>query len=92
MQVSMRVSEERGSFIGEEVGYCVRFDDCFNPETTRIKVNITQFGNNNNYKNYGEGIIQSVLLKGNFKNYATDSTLIYASSLIIIIIIIFLLP
>ena len=36
----MRVAEERGSFIGQEVGYCVRFDNCFDPKTTRVKVKI----------------------------------------------------
>lgn len=34
----MRVAEERGSFIGEEVGYSVRFDNCFDHKATRIKV------------------------------------------------------
>ena len=36
----MRVAEERGSFIGQEVGYCVRFDNCFDPKATSIKVSI----------------------------------------------------
>lgn len=35
--VATRVAEERGSFIGEEVGYSIRFDDCCNPQTTRVK-------------------------------------------------------
>lgn len=35
--VASRVAEERGSFIGEEVGYTIRFDDCCNPEITRTK-------------------------------------------------------
>lgn len=35
--LATRVAEERGSFVGEEVGYSIRFDDCCNPETTRVK-------------------------------------------------------
>lgn len=35
--VATRVAEERGSFVGEEVGYSIRFDDCCNPERTRMK-------------------------------------------------------
>ncbi|XP_068707056.1 probable ATP-dependent RNA helicase DHX35 [Montipora foliosa] len=35
--VATRVAEERGAFVGDEVGYCIRFDDCYNPETTRVK-------------------------------------------------------
>ncbi|XP_031562645.1 probable ATP-dependent RNA helicase DHX35 isoform X2 [Actinia tenebrosa] len=35
--VAMRVAEERSSFIGQEVGYCVRFDNCYDPHTTMIK-------------------------------------------------------
>ena len=34
--VAQRVSQERGTSIGEEVGYTVRFDDCSGPRT-RIK-------------------------------------------------------
>ena len=37
VSVAMRVAEERGSFIGEEIGYSIRFDDCCNPESTRVK-------------------------------------------------------
>eukprot|EP00731_Ephydatia_muelleri_P027081 Em0018g1181a len=35
--VASRVADERGTPLGQEVGYCIRFDDCFNPEATRIK-------------------------------------------------------
>lgn len=35
--VATRVAEERGSFVGGEVGYCIRFDDCCDPEATRVK-------------------------------------------------------
>ena len=35
--LATRVAEERGSFVGEEVGYSIRFDDCCNPENTRVK-------------------------------------------------------
>ncbi|XP_061064063.1 probable ATP-dependent RNA helicase DHX35 isoform X2 [Eubalaena glacialis] len=35
--VAGRVAEERGAVLGHEVGYCIRFDDCTNPLTTRIK-------------------------------------------------------
>ena len=35
--VAARVAEERGSFIGEEVGYSIRFDDCCDVRNTRIK-------------------------------------------------------
>ena len=31
--VAKRVAEERGAVLGEEVGYCVRFDDCTSPNT-----------------------------------------------------------
>ena len=31
--VAKRVSEERGSVLGEEVGYSVRFDDCTSSAT-----------------------------------------------------------
>ncbi|XP_006816912.1 putative ATP-dependent RNA helicase DHX35 [Saccoglossus kowalevskii] len=35
--VANRVAEERGSIIGNEVGYNIRFDDCTDATTTRIK-------------------------------------------------------
>ncbi|XP_048578247.1 probable ATP-dependent RNA helicase DHX35 isoform X2 [Nematostella vectensis] len=36
-QVAIRVAEERDTFAGQEVGYCVRFNDCFDPKLTSIK-------------------------------------------------------
>lgn len=38
VQVAARVAEERGAFLGHEVGYTIRFDDCSDPQATRIKV------------------------------------------------------
>ena len=35
-----RVAEEMGTFVGQDVGYSIRFDDCTDPSRTRIKVNI----------------------------------------------------
>ncbi|XP_046842076.1 probable ATP-dependent RNA helicase DHX35 isoform X1 [Xenia sp. Carnegie-2017] len=35
--VAMRVAEERGTMIGQEVGYHIRFDDCTDPQKTAIK-------------------------------------------------------
>uniref|UniRef100_S4RH71 RNA helicase n=1 Tax=Petromyzon marinus TaxID=7757 RepID=S4RH71_PETMA len=35
--VAARVAEERGALLGHEVGYCIRFDDCSDPQATRIK-------------------------------------------------------
>ncbi|KAF4077859.1 hypothetical protein AMELA_G00192850 [Ameiurus melas] len=35
--VATRVAEERGAFLGHEVGYTIRFDDCSDPQATRIK-------------------------------------------------------
>jgi ATP-dependent RNA helicase DDX35 len=34
----MRVAEEKGTLIGQEVGYRIRFDDCTDPQKTVIKV------------------------------------------------------
>lgn len=34
----MRVAEEKGTLIGHEVGYRIRFDDCTDPQKTAIKV------------------------------------------------------
>jgi hypothetical protein len=32
------VAEERGVILGDEVGYAIRFDDCWDEQTTKIKV------------------------------------------------------
>uniref|UniRef100_A0A8C3SIU4 Probable ATP-dependent RNA helicase DHX35 n=1 Tax=Chelydra serpentina TaxID=8475 RepID=A0A8C3SIU4_CHESE len=37
VSVAGRVAEERGAVLGHEVGYCIRFDDCTDPQATRIK-------------------------------------------------------
>ena len=36
MSVAQRVAAEMGAKLGEQVGYCVRFDDCSGP-STRIR-------------------------------------------------------
>ena len=38
--MATRVAEERGAILGDEVGYLIRFDDCFHPDATRIKVRL----------------------------------------------------
>lgn len=40
IQVAMRVAEEKGCLIGQEVGYRIRFDDCTDAQKTAIKVRI----------------------------------------------------
>ncbi len=35
--VAQRVAEERGTIIGHEVGYSIRFEDCTDPDATKIK-------------------------------------------------------
>jgi len=40
-QVASRIAEERGGLLGHEVGYLIRFDDCTDPSSTRIKVAVT---------------------------------------------------
>ncbi len=35
--VASRVADERGAVLGDEVGYAIRFDDCTNPKTTKLK-------------------------------------------------------
>ncbi|XP_064420527.1 probable ATP-dependent RNA helicase DHX35 [Latimeria chalumnae] len=37
VSVAGRVAEERGAVLGHEVGYSIRFDDCSDPQATRIK-------------------------------------------------------
>ncbi|XP_048406335.1 probable ATP-dependent RNA helicase DHX35 [Stegostoma tigrinum] len=37
VSVAGRVAEERGALLGHEVGYSIRFDDCTDYHTTRIK-------------------------------------------------------
>ncbi|XP_039179611.1 probable ATP-dependent RNA helicase DHX35 isoform X3 [Crotalus tigris] len=37
ISIAERVAEERGALLGHEVGYCIRFDDCTDPQATRIK-------------------------------------------------------
>ena len=37
MSVAARVAEERGCQVGEEVGYCIQFDDRTDPVSTRVK-------------------------------------------------------
>ncbi|XP_049267062.1 probable ATP-dependent RNA helicase DHX35 isoform X3 [Rhipicephalus sanguineus] len=36
--LARRVAEEKGCLVGQEVGYCVRFDECFDREGTKIKL------------------------------------------------------
>ena len=35
--VASRVAEERGALLGDEVGYAIRFDQCCNDDSTKIK-------------------------------------------------------
>lgn len=37
-QVASRVAEERGSILGAEVGYTIRFEDCSEEKITKVKV------------------------------------------------------
>jgi ATP-dependent RNA helicase DHX8/PRP22 len=37
IQMATRVSYERSAKLGKEVGYSIRFDDCSDPDITRIK-------------------------------------------------------
>ncbi|PIK33264.1 putative ATP-dependent RNA helicase DHX35 [Apostichopus japonicus] len=36
--VAQRIAEERGSILGQEIGYAIRFENFTNAESTRIKV------------------------------------------------------
>lgn len=38
--LATRVAEEKGCLLGDVVGYSIRFDDCTDPETTKIKVSV----------------------------------------------------
>lgn len=40
VSLASRVAEEKGSLLGDIVGFSIRFDDCTDKETTRIKVRI----------------------------------------------------
>jgi len=37
--LAQRVAEEKGCILGGLVGYSIRFDDCYDQNYTRIKVN-----------------------------------------------------
>lgn len=37
VSLATRVAEERGTLLGDEIGYHVRFDDCTDPKTTAVK-------------------------------------------------------
>lgn len=39
-QVAMRVADEKGCLIGQDVGYAVRFDNCCDSQRTKIKVEL----------------------------------------------------
>lgn len=43
VQLASRVAEEKGSILGEAVGYSIRFDDCWTPGKTCIKVIFFRF-------------------------------------------------
>lgn len=36
--LATRVADEMGAVLGDEVGYAIRFDEKFNPKTTKVKV------------------------------------------------------
>lgn len=36
--LATRVADERGALLGQEVGYSIRFDDCYESGVTKIKV------------------------------------------------------
>lgn len=41
--LATRVAEENGSCLGQIVGYSIRFDDCCQPNVTKIKVSLHTF-------------------------------------------------
>lgn len=38
--LATRVAEENGSVLGQTIGYSIRFDDCYEKNTTKIKVGL----------------------------------------------------
>lgn len=36
--LATRVADENGTLLGQTVGYSIRFDDCCQPDVTKIKV------------------------------------------------------
>lgn len=38
VSLANRVADERGSMIGKEIGYRIRFDDCWSEDETKVKV------------------------------------------------------
>lgn len=40
VSLANRVADERGSMIGREIGYRIRFDDCWSEEETKVKVRV----------------------------------------------------
>lgn len=43
VSLTNRVADERGSMIGREIGYRIRFDDCWDENETKIKVGLVSF-------------------------------------------------
>ena len=39
--LATRVADERGTIVGDEIGYCIRFDDHTKPGLTKIKVSLS---------------------------------------------------
>ena len=37
VSLANRVADERGSMIGREIGYKIRFDDCWDEQETKVK-------------------------------------------------------
>lgn len=38
VSLATRVADERGTMIGREIGYKIRFDDCWDENETKVKV------------------------------------------------------